>query len=731
MDKLLKNVKMFTLGITNSYSQIFFSNKLFFSIILVLVSFIDVYAGISGLVAVLVSNLTAIALGFDLQKISGGIYGFNSLLVGLGLGIYFQPGWPVFIVLILISIFTFFITVMLEGVIGKYSLPFLSIPFIIGIWTVTLATKEFQELIINENGVYIYNELYRTGGQAFIDLYDWWNNIPLTVSLKTYFMSLGAIFFQYNILAGILIATALFFYSRIAFSLSLLGFYSAYIFYLLMGINISEISYANIGFNYILTAIAIGGFFIIPNYVSYIWTIVLVPLVGLVTISMSGIFNVFHLPVYSLPFNIIVILFLYVLKLRISLPKNMVEVPVQQFSPEKNLYFFKNNIKRFGHKYHISLKLPFTGEWVVTQAHNGKYTHKGDWQHAWDFEIYDNNNKSFKNEGKQCEDYFCYNKPVISPFAGTVEEIIDDIKDNEIGEVNINDNWGNTIVIKHTVNLYSKLSHLKAGSFKVKKGDYVKQGQILATCGNSGRSPYPHLHFQLQSTPYVGSKTIDYPISNYIVAKNNKKFEFISYNKPKLNEKVRNIEPNKIISNAFGFVPGQKLRFVMQGNNDKIIEWEIQTDAFNNAYIYCKKTKSYAYFYNDNTVFYFKNFVGKRSSLLYDFYIAAYKIQFGFYKDIQIKDSYPLHLVTNRFLLLLQDIVAPFVLVFKAGYKITFAGVDDENWPSTILLKSSSTSMFLNKKINETNYTLQLNNKGINKFTFEKGNKTFTAKCVG
>ena len=70
---------------------------------------------------------------------------------------------------------------------------------------------------------------------------------------------------------------------------------------------------------------------------------------------------------------------------------------------------------------------------------------------------------------------------------------------NNIGDVNLGDNWGNTIIIKHGDYLFSKISHIKEGSFKVRVGDYVKKGDVLAVCGNSGRSPEPHLHFQLQS----------------------------------------------------------------------------------------------------------------------------------------------------------------------------------------------------------------------------------------
>ena len=103
----------------------------------------------------------------------------------------------------------------------------------------------------------------------------------------------------------------------------------------------------------------------------------------------------------------------------------------------------------------------------------------------------------------------------MAPADGIVQEIIDHIDDNEIGKNNTAQNWGNTIVIKHAEGLYTKLSHLKKNSFKTSKGAYVKRGDIVASCGNSGRSPEPHLHMQVQATPYIGSKTLNYPLAYF------------------------------------------------------------------------------------------------------------------------------------------------------------------------------------------------------------------------
>ena len=158
------DVKLFYKSLLNSYSQIFFSDSRIFSVLLLFVSFADVYAGIFGLIAVLITNLLGFAMGFDKKTVAKGLYGFNSLLVGLGLGIYFQPGPVILLIIILASVLTLFVSVTLQGVIGKYGLPYLSIPFIIGAWIVTLATREFSTLGLSERGIFTFNELYTLGG---------------------------------------------------------------------------------------------------------------------------------------------------------------------------------------------------------------------------------------------------------------------------------------------------------------------------------------------------------------------------------------------------------------------------------------------------------------------------------------------------------------------------------------------------------------------------------------
>jgi len=56
--------------------------------------------------------------------------------------------------------------------------------------------------------------------------------------------------------------------------------------------------------------------------------------------------------------------------------------------------------------------------------------------------------------------------------------------------------YGNLIVIKHGRNFFTAYAHAEKN--KVSKGDKVKQGEVIATVGRSGRASGPHCHFEIR-----------------------------------------------------------------------------------------------------------------------------------------------------------------------------------------------------------------------------------------
>ena len=489
----------------NSYSVIFFLNDKVFALGLLLVTFLNFYAGLSGFISALTSILIANVMGFDKMQLKKGLFSFNALLTGIGMGTFFDPGTVYFSLLLLASLLTLILSVTMGGWLGKYGLPHLSVPFVITFWFILFPSSLFENLGLTQRNVYWINEMYTVGGNNLLNFFQTVDNFSINHSLDIYLRSLSSIVFQNNIIAGVLIAALLLFSSRIAFSLTVVAYISASLFASFTGSEAASISYFNIGANYMMVALAIGGFFAIPSKYSYLWTILLVPLTSLVLLFMTKFFGGIHLPIFSLPFSFVAILFIYFLMMRKN-PTNLILTPIQHYSPEVNLYSYSNNKSRLSNLLYFPLHLPFWGEWMVSQGHNGKYTHKGDWGKAFDFVLLDEENKSYRSRGLLCENYYCYNKPVLAPADGIVEVVIDEYDDNDIGKVNVVNNWGNTIIIRHLPELFTQISHLRKGTFKVAKGDHVKRGDLLALCGNSGRSPEPHVHFQVQASPNLGAK---------------------------------------------------------------------------------------------------------------------------------------------------------------------------------------------------------------------------------
>lgn len=557
------------------------------------------------------------------------------------------------------------------------------------------------------------------------------NSLPINKMVDTYLRSMSSIFFQDNLIAGLLVTLALLICSRIAFSLSVIGFLSAFFFAQFSGSSAASITYYNIGANYIMVAIAIGSFFVIPSRYSYLWAVLLVPLTSLALLFMGKLFGNIHLPVFSLPFSFVVIFFTYFLYLRTK-PSKLTLTPFQYYSPEVNLYTYNNNKEKISSLIYLPIYLPFWGEWKVTQGHDGKLTHKDEWGKAFDFMLIDSESKTFLSKGLVCEDYYCYNKPILSPADGIVEEIIDHIDDNEIGKVNTVNNWGNSIIIRHLYGLYTQMSHLKKGSFKVRKGDFVKRGDILALCGNSGRSPEPHLHFQVQTMPIVGYKTLDYPFGYYFDnAKPDNPLQ--QFAKPPEGALVSGITSNSILKNAFDIIPNSALKFSFVNENGivKTEQWDAYTDAYNYKYLYCQETESSAFYINDGSMFYFTSFFGNKESLLYYFYLSAYKVFLGNLSNMGLNEAMPLNIMRkNKLNIWLHDFIAPFHCYIKANYSIICESPDSHINNNEINLNSKIQVSFHGKSCEESCSTITVRNNSIKDFSYKSTKVNIKATCI-
>ncbi|MBB3056733.1 urea transporter [Mucilaginibacter gotjawali] len=659
----MKNrISSFIGSILNTYAILFFSQNKVLGGILLLVSFVTPIAGLSGLFCALFSLIIIKILGYRHENIQSGLYSFNSLLLGLAFGTFFNFTpyyvlWLVFACLLVVML-----TIILTDRLGKLGLPILSIPFILCYWLVLFGEGAYYHGGLQQkNALLLIHNAAGTG--CLVNVYQYLSvGLPCYVCL--FFRALSAVLFQNNILTGLLISIGVFIHSRIMFSLLVIGFISALLFNTITHNYPDGISYYNLGANFMLATATIGSFFLIPSARSYLWAILSVPVMFIITNALGGIMAVYNLPVFALPFCVINITLLYFLLLRKKAGKLQL-VGLQHYSPERNLYQFLNQKDRLDDLKYFRFSLPFMGSWTVSQGYNGDITHKGEWGKALDFVIEDDDKKTYSHPGNLPEHFYCFNKPVLACGDGVVANVVDHVEDNAIGEANKKENWGNTVVIKHLNGLYSKVSHLKKGSIKVKVGDVVKTGDLIGRCGSSGRSPEPHLHFQVQATAYIDAKTLAYPFAFYMTGEAKKPL-INSYKIPEEGQILTPPAIHKTIRKALDFQPGYTAVLSANTMHESI---EVFTDESGQCYLYSKETGAAAYFINNGTQFYFTSFYGDTNSLLYYFHLAAYKVIFINDEGILANDVYPVHLCRNKIQLWLQDLIAPFYRFIKLSYQ--------------------------------------------------------------
>ena len=514
---MTNTVSSYFRAVLHSYSMLFFSQHRGFAGLLLLVTFSHPVAGLAGLAGAGLAVAGAKAGGFNKEWTDAGAYSFNSLLTGLALASLYAPGWALVGLVVVGAGLALLLSIALGGWLGGRGLPFLSLPFLGTVWLLLLGSGPVLHLTVGEQAMYWLNEVYALGGPRLVGMARWVGDWPWPPLLALYLRALGAVLFQDSAGAGLLVALGLLWHSRIAFSLSVLGFLGAYGLGMLLGPTAGGLTEYNLGANYVMAAITVGSVFVIPSGSSYGWALGSVLVTVVVLAGIAAVLDRLGLPALSLPYCLTALLFLYVLLLRERVGDGLVLTPVQRYSPERNLYAYTTDRVRLAHQGAVALTLPFLGAWCCTQGYtDGGPTHQGPWGAALDFVIADADGQTYQGTGLSLADFYAYNKPVLAPADGIVEEIIQHIEDNAIGIVNTAQNWGNTVVLRHAPGLYTQLSHLRAHSVPVKVGDQVRRGDIIGSCGSSGRSPEPHLHFQVQATPYVGSRTLAYPLAYFM-----------------------------------------------------------------------------------------------------------------------------------------------------------------------------------------------------------------------
>jgi len=157
---------------------------------------------------------------------------------------------------------------------------------------------------------------------------------------------------------------------------------------------------------------------------------------------------------------------------------------------------------------HVRATLPINGKLANSQ------------RFAIDWEKLDAENRIYTGDAKNPENYICYGEDVLAVANAEVIAAMDGLSDQVPGKlpdsIDISQADGNHIILLLSSGHYALYAHLKPGSLRVKKGDRVQAGQVLAQIGNTGNTSEPHLHFHLMDGPSaLASNGIPYVIQSF------------------------------------------------------------------------------------------------------------------------------------------------------------------------------------------------------------------------
>ena len=415
-----------------------------------------------------------------------GVQALNPLLSGLAVGHLVDFGWELLLLAAGAGAATLALTVVLAPLVR----PVLSLPFSLVACILWLAIPRWHALPV---ALPPQGWIAELGG-------------TLPGPLHGFLANLGALLFLPLPVVGVVLAALLAWRSRILLVLALIGWTAdAALRSWLHGVPAWA---GSDGFNAMLAAMAVGGVFLVPSWRSLLLAVAAAAACTVAGDALAGWWAGAGVPAFTLPFCAIVLLALRLLHaspLLATMPGTI---------PEDTLAGHWAWRARFPGSLR-SLAPPFAGAWTVWQGSDGRWTHQGEWRHALDFVIVGADGETHAGDGDRLEDYHAFDQPVLSPIAGQVVAVIDGIPDAAPGHPDQDRRWGNLVVIHDPRGFWVELSHFTCGSLAVAPGAWVERGQLLGRCGNSGYSPQPHLHLQVQASAMVGAATLPFSLATW------------------------------------------------------------------------------------------------------------------------------------------------------------------------------------------------------------------------
>jgi murein DD-endopeptidase MepM/ murein hydrolase activator NlpD len=166
----------------------------------------------------------------------------------------------------------------------------------------------------------------------------------------------------------------------------------------------------------------------------------------------------------------------------------------------------------------VAISPPVRGEWAAFNGPSNASGHRrlvlaldghtaSGQRFAIDFLQVDSTGSSRRpgTDAAKNSSYYAYGTELLAVADGVVAATKDSIPQNVPGgravKIDLTTVGGNFVGIDIGGGKYALYAHVQPGSLRVKVGDHVKRGQVIALLGNSGNSTEPHVHFQIADGP--------------------------------------------------------------------------------------------------------------------------------------------------------------------------------------------------------------------------------------
>jgi N-acyl-D-amino-acid deacylase len=131
-------------------------------------------------------------------------------------------------------------------------------------------------------------------------------------------------------------------------------------------------------------------------------------------------------------------------------------------------------------------------------------------------------NATFEGDPKDNKNYYAYGEEIIAVADGVVADVKDGLPENVPGitsraiPITLDTVGGNYVTLDLGQGRYAFYAHAQPGSIKVRVGQKVRRGQLIALVGNSGNSTEPHLHFHVaDALSPLGSDGVPYVLDAF------------------------------------------------------------------------------------------------------------------------------------------------------------------------------------------------------------------------